>query len=321
MSPVGAPHRAPRHTEHHIPGKGPTIPTSPIRRGAAAVSAAIVAGAALAGCTTNDEGGLPVDWQAPAATADPAIAAMLPADIRDSGVLAVGTNTPYAPNEFKDSRGEIIGFDIDIITAVSQVLGLRADIGESDFEKIIPSIESGTLSAGISSMNVTEERTAVVDMAEYFMAGTQWATSADKDIDPDNACGLKVGVQRTTVQETEDVPKKSADCVARGLPPIERVSFDEQAQAANAVALGQVDAMSADSPVSAYAEVQSEGNIKVVGPLYDAAPYGISLPKGSPLGPAVVAALRKLYDDGEIERIAESWGVSDGLLDTPPGLA
>lgn len=287
---------------------------------AAGIAAAAAAAMVLAGCTTNDESGLPEGWAPPDAPPDAGIAAMVPSDIREAGVLVVGTNTPYAPNEFKDSSGEIIGFDVDVIGAVAEVLDLRTDVRESDFEKIIPSIEAGTLDVGISSMNVTEERTAVVDMASYFMAGTRWATAREENVDPDDACGLRVGVQRTTVQETDDVPRKSEACVAEGKPPIERVSYDEQSEVANAVALGQVDAMSADSPVSAYAEVQSEGNIKVVGPLYDAAPYGISLPKGSPLGKAIVAALGELYSSGELERIAQRWGVTDGLLDTPPEL-
>ena len=49
----------------------------------------------------------------------PAIAATLPAEIRDSGRLTVGVNVPYAPNEFKNSAGDIVGFDVDLIHAVT----------------------------------------------------------------------------------------------------------------------------------------------------------------------------------------------------------
>ncbi|MFL0580260.1 ABC transporter substrate-binding protein [Dietzia sp. 179-F 9C3 NHS] len=293
-------------------------PTS--RRGLrAALALTATAALALTGCTTNTEG--PQDSGEPreevALEVDEEIAALVPADIRERGTLVVGSNVPYAPNEFKNEQGEIVGFDIDVVKAVAQLMGLEADVRESDFEKIIPAIEGGTMDMGASSFTVNDERLKTVDFVTYFEAGIQWASAAGKDVDPDDACGLTVAVQRTTVSDQEDVPARSKACTDAGKPAIEKVQFDSQDEASTAVALGKVDAMSADSPISAYAVKQSEGKMQLAGDVFDAAPYGWPVRKGSELGPALEAAAKKLAESGDFEKIAGNWGVEDGLIDDP----
>lgn len=278
----------------------------------------IMAVTAATACT-NDESALDVQPLGLTITEQPQIAALLPPKIAERGVLKVGTNPPYQPNEFKDPTGRIVGFDIDLIEAVGQVLGLRIELFESDFDKIIPAIEAGTYDAGISSFTDTVEREKQVDFVTYYRAGVQWVQRAGDDVDPDNACGLRVGVQSTTVEDTEEVPAKSAACVAAGKPPIDKQKFDAQDQAVTALLLGKIDAFSADSPVSAYAVTKTAKigeDLELVGPIYDAAPYGIPLPKGSPLGPAIAAAVQFLIDNGYYRQIAEHWGVQAGMIET-----
>ena len=57
----------------------------------------------------------------------------------------IGVNVPYAPNEFKNSAGEIVGFDVDLMNAVAQTLGLTPDYRETAFESIMPSVSGGEL--------------------------------------------------------------------------------------------------------------------------------------------------------------------------------
>lgn len=288
------------------------------RRGLrAAMALTATAALALTGCTTNTEG--PQDSGEPrdevSLETDEKIAALVPAEIRDKGVIVIGTNPPYAPNEFKNESGEIVGFDIDVMTAAAQLMGLRAEFRESDFEKIIPAIEGGTMDMGASSFTVNDERLQTVDFVTYFEAGIQWAAAAGNDVDPDDACGLNVAVQRTTVSDQEDVPARSEACVAAGKPAIEKVQFDSQDEASTAVALGKVDAMSADSPISAYAVKQSEGKMQLVGDVFDSAPYGWPVRKDSELAAALEAAADKLIETGDFETIAQNWGLEAGLID------
>jgi polar amino acid transport system substrate-binding protein len=245
------------------------------------------------------------------------IAATVPENIRNAGKLVVGVNIPYAPNEFKDAEGKIVGFDVDLVNAVAATLGLTADFREADFAKIIPSIQGGTVDMGMSSFTDTKERQQSVDFVDYFLAGTQWAQRPNTPIDPSNACGKKVAVQATTVQETEELPAKSKKCVDAGQPEIQIVKFDSQDAATNAVVLGQVDAMSADSPVTDYAIKQSNGKLEAAGEIFEAAPYGWPVKKGSPLAESLVKALEHLIQTGDYKTIATNWGVEKGMIDKP----
>ena len=285
---------------------------------AAAVVAAVGA-LTLTGCSKAADKGSAAGGASTAVTAQKVdeIAASVPDDIKSTGKLVVGVNIPYAPNEFKDASGKIIGFDVDLMNAVAATMGLTADYREADFAKIIPSIQGGTFNVGMSSFTDTKERQASVDFVDYFTAGIQWAQKPGAGIDPNNACGKKVAVQATTVQETDELPGKSKKCVDAGKPEIEIVKFDSQDAATNAVVLGQVDAMSADSPVTAYAIKQSNGKLETAGDLFEAAPYGWPVKKGSPLAQSMLKALEHLIASGDYKTIATNWGLEKGMLEKP----
>jgi polar amino acid transport system substrate-binding protein len=273
---------------------------------------------ALSGCASNTESSGPTtSTTAAAAGKVDEIANTVPDKIKSSGKLVVGVNIPYTPNEFKDPSGKIVGFDVDLMNAIASTLGLTPDYREADFAKIIPSIQGGTFNVGMSSFTDTKEREESVDFVTYFSAGILWAQRPDNPIDPNNACGKKVAVQATTTEETDELPAKSKACTDAGKPPIQIVPFDGQDAATNAVMIGQVDAMSADSPVTLYAIKQSNGKLTQAGEIADAAPYGWPVEKGSPLAQSLQKALEHLIQSGAYKQIATNWGVEKGMIDKP----
>ncbi|MCP9272615.1 ABC transporter substrate-binding protein [Mycolicibacterium arenosum] len=273
---------------------------------------------ALSGCgTTSETSESSATSAAPNASKVEDIASTVPEDIKSSGKLIIGVNIPYKPNEFKDESGKIVGFDVDLMNAIAGTLGLTPEYREADFAKIIPSIQGGTFNVGMSSFTDTKEREESVDFVTYFSAGTSWAQKTGAGIDPNNACGKKVAVQATTTQETDELPAKSKACTDAGKPAIEIVPFDGQDAATNAVVLGQTDAMSADSPVTMYAIKETGGKLEAAGEVFDSAPYGWPVKKGSPLAQSLQKALEHLIETGDYKKIAENWGLQDGLIDKP----
>lgn len=283
----------------------------------AAVPVALAATAMLlTGCVDNTSGGAG-DSSAPAAsiTVDEAAVALLPDDVKESGTLVVGIDPTYPPNEFKDADGNPIGWGAEIAEALAAKLGLEVEFQVSKFDNIIPSVTGGKADVGVSSFTDTVEREKQVDFVNYYEAGIMWASAAGTDVDPENACGLKVAVQATTYEDTDEVPAKSDACVAAGKPAIEKVPFDTQDAATNAVALGQADALSADSPVTLYAISQTDGKLQAAGESFDVAPYGIAVGKDRGLTEAIQAAMQALVDDGTYGDILDEWGVADGGID------
>jgi polar amino acid transport system substrate-binding protein len=279
----------------------------------------IVAAAALllAGCVDNSTGEPSGGGgDTPAVGVDEAAVALLPDDIRESGKLVIGIDATYPPNEYKDDAGKPIGWSVDLGNAIAAKLGLTPDYQISSFDKIIPSITGGTYDIGLSSFTDNEEREKVVDFVNYYEAGIQWAQAVGGDVDPANACGLTVAVQATTYEETDELPAKSQECVDAGKKPINILKYEKQDEASNALALGQADAMSADSPITQYAVAQLSGKIELAGDAFDVAPYGIAVDKGSPLAKAIQAALQSLVDDGTYLDILSGSGVDAGAIDT-----
>lgn len=270
----------------------------------------------LSGCVDNStDSTKPSSDTSGSVTVDEAAVALLPDDIKSAGKLIVGTDAAYPPNEYKDESGKPIGWEIELTNAIGEKLGLEVEYQIASFDNIIPSITGGKADMGMSSFTDNAERQKQVDFVNYFSAGILWAQAVGADIDPDDACGLKVAVQSTTVEETEELPAKSAACVAAGKEPIDIIPFDSQDAAANAVALGQTAAMSADSPVTLYAIEQTGGKLEGAGEMFDSAPYGIPVKKDSELAKALQAAIQSLVDDGTYGKILSTWGVDSGGLD------
>ncbi|ORB12163.1 protein kinase, partial [Mycolicibacterium moriokaense] len=253
----------------------------------------------------------------PAPGAVESIAATVPEDIRSTGRLIIGVNVPYAPNEFKDASGAIVGFDVDLMNAITRVLGLVPDYRETAFEAIIPSVRGGDFNVGMSSFTDTKEREEAVDFVTYFEAGTLWAQRPGVEVDPNNACGLTVGVAYPSLQESEEIPAKSGACEGAGQPPINKKVFVSQDDLNAALINGEVDAMSADSPVTLFAIKTSGGALEPAGEVFDSAPYGWPVAKGSGLAEPLLKALEHLMQTGEYRTIATMWGVEKGMVLTP----
>jgi len=280
------------------------------------VAAAALSAASLSACANNSTSeGASGSSSSASVQKDDKLAALVPAEIAKRGTLKVGTDPTYAPNEFKDDNDKIVGFDIDLFDAVSKKLGLKAEYKGSIFDNIIPGVQGGSYDVGVSSFTDNAQREQVVDLVTYLSAGTQWARAAGGEVTPDKACGHKVAVQTGTVQ-VDDVTARSKACTSAGDKAIDILQFDDQGAASNAVVVGQADAVLADSPIVAYAVQQSDKKLELVGDVYDAAPYGYVVAKGSPLGKALQGAVQSLIDDGTYADILKKWLLEGGAVDT-----
>ena len=248
-----------------------------------------------------------------AATVDSKAAALLPAKIKKSGTIVVGIDATYPPNEYKDAAGKPIGWEVDLFNAVAAKLGLKTKYVVATFDNILPAVKGGKYDVGVSSFTDTKEREANFDFANYFSAGIQWATQKGKTVDPNNACGLIVGIQ-TGSTEVDDTKAKSDDCVKAGKKPITIKTYDAQTAVTNALVLGSVNAMTADSPITGDAVAKTKGKLVLAGAIYGAAPYGYPVVKGSTLSAALSAALASISADGTYAKILKKWGVESGSI-------
>jgi polar amino acid transport system substrate-binding protein len=291
------------------------------RRGTALTAAALLLVACGGGSSdSSDDSAAGSSTPLPSVSADDSLAAQVPAAVKDDGVITVGSDTTYAPSEFLAEDGEtVIGFDVDLFTLVAKKLGLDAEFQTAPFDSIIAGVGSGKYEAGVSSFTINPEREAQATMVSYYSAGTQWSTKKGNpnEVDPDNACGLRIAVQKATVQ-VDDITARSEACTAAGDPAITIDQYDAQSDATAAVVSGKDDAGLADSPVMAYAVEQTKGQLELLGDIYDAAPYGYVVAKDqTEFAQAIADAVTSLIDDGSYQEVLANWGVEAGAIDDP----
>ena len=297
--------------------------SSPLTRRAATLTAAALL---LAGCgggssdSSSGDGGASSSSALPSVSVDDALAAKVPATITDDGVITIGTDTTYPPNEFLAEDGQtIVGFDVDLFTLVAQKLGLDVQFETAPFDSIIAGVTSQKYEVGVSSFTINSDREAQVNMVSYYNVGTQWSTKKGNpaNIDPDDACGTKVAVQKATVQ-ADDITARSQACTDAGKPAITIDQYEAQNDATAAVVSGKDDAGLADYPIMSYAVQQTDGQIELLGDPYDAAPYGFVVAKDqTEFAQAIADAVAALIDDGSYGEVLANWGVEAGAIDNP----
>ncbi|MEU6991873.1 ABC transporter substrate-binding protein [Streptomyces sp. NPDC046465] len=300
-----------------------TVGKSAKSRIAAVGTIAVVGSLLLSGCgdQTNDKESNSVS-NAP-------LADKLPQDIRDRGVIKVGSDIAYPPVEFKDKSGNTVGIDPDLGEALGKQLGVKVEFENGTFDTLIGGLRSKRYQIAMSAMTDTKNRQegideengkkvgTGVDFIDYFTAGVSIYTKKGEDQSIKtwaDLCGKKIVVQRGTV--SHDLAKaESKKCKGGKKISIEQYDNDQQAQAR--LRSGAADAGSSDFPVAAYAVKTSGGgkDFQLVGEQVEAAPYGIAVSKKNPeLRDAVKAALDAIIKSGEYGKIIKKWGVEAGAV-------
>jgi polar amino acid transport system substrate-binding protein len=283
---------------------------------AVVVLTAVVVTGLVSACGGSSSGGDNATV-APESSVDKALAAQVPASIKSDGVIKVGMDTTYAPNDFLKADGKTAqGWDVDLFNAVAAKLGLKAQFVTAPFPTLLQAVQSGKYEIGVSSFTINPDREKHSLMVSYFNAGTQWATQKGNPsgVTPDNACGKKVAVQQGTV-EVDDLTARSKTCTKAGKPAITIDQYAAQDAATTAVVSGKDNAMLADSPIDAYAVSKVGGQLELLGAIYGAAPYGFVLPKtATEFAKAIQGATQSVIDDGTYAAVLKKWGVDGGAI-------
>lgn len=294
-----------------------------IGRRTLAACATLASAAMLAtGCASNPANSQAGSGSSPTASTGGSPKSLVPAAIAAKGTLTVAADASYAPNEFFAADGKtIIGMDADLAKALGTELGLNVTLQNVTFDSIIPGMAAGKYDLGMSSFTDTKAREQTVDFVTYFTAGSSLMVKAGnpENLSPADLslCGKTVAVEKGTIQESNDVPADTTKCKAAGKAAVTALSFDDQNGANLALSSGRADGVLADSPVAAYAAQQSGGKFVISGQPYGTAPYGIAIPKGNGMAPAVLAALKVLMSNGTYTKILTTWGIQSGAITDP----
>lgn len=213
----------------------------------------------------------------------------------------VVSDTSFVPFEFKED-GEYVGFDIDLIHAIADEAGFEINFETTNFDGIIPGLQTGQFDIAIAGIGITEERAKTIDYSEpYYESGLRLAVREDND-SIEGIEDLEGKVVATRLGST------SAAFIEENIEGAEANQYEQLDQAYLAVENGSADAILYDAPNVAY-YIQTEGDsLKMVGELYQAENYGIAISKGNDeLVKAIDNALETLKENGEYDEIYKKW--------------
>ena len=230
-------------------------------------------------------------------------------------VYSVGTDAAYAPFESQNEKGEIVGFDIDIVRAVAAKAGLEVKFVNTPWEGIFNALKQGDRDLLVSSITITDERKQSMDFtAPYFDAHQLIAVADSKVTRFDDLKDLRVGVQTgTTGDETiSKLQGKNSTNIKR---------FESTPLALKELEAGGIDAVVADNGVVInYVANNAANQFKTVNdPAFVPEQYGIAVRKGNAeLLAKLNQGLAAIRADGTYDRIYAKYL---GLAATPGAAA
>lgn len=281
---------------------------------AALTIATVFALTACATGTTTDPGTDPDqgDDRFPNAPFDEDAAALLP---EGTDSLISVTDPTFAPFQFYDEDNEtIIGWTADMITALSQTLGVDIPLEAAQFDTILPGIASGKYDLAASAFTVTEERLNNVDMISWGSGGAGLAVAEGNPLnlstDFESMCGLRISASKGTSHAIEILPEIQQACADAGKPPVEENLFSSGQEALLALTSGRIDGHLNDTISIAWDAKQAGGGFEVApGADIVSSPFAFAVAKDSPLTPAFEAAMAVLIENGTYAAVNEKWSL------------
>lgn len=229
--------------------------------------------------------------------------------IKSSGKMMVGTSADYPPYESVDSSGIFVGFDIELMAAIAEGMGVKLEWVDMPFDSLIAAVQENKIDLSISCFNYNEERDLKVDFSEAyytsedaFIVGKDFTGTIAK---PEDVVGFKVGVQSGTVQDDW----LTTTLVDTGLLKAENLSrYERVDQAALDLEAGRVDVLMADYvPAKALAKQYAGFNV-VLHATLSTGPLNVVLPNGDvALKAEIDKQIKALQASGKIDELAEKY--------------
>lgn len=220
----------------------------------------------------------------------------------NAGQLTVCSDVPYPPFEFEEG-GEYTGFDMDLMKAIADNLGLEFSVQDVGFDGLQSGavLAAGQCDIAASAMTITEEREQNLDFSEpYYDSKQSLLVPSGSDVTSiEDLSGKKVGVQQGTTGAAyarENVPDDA-----------EIVSFPSDAELYPAIKAGNVAAVLQDLPVNL--DHTEDGAFEIVEEFETNEQYGFAVAeegKDEVLN-AVNDELQALRDSGKYQEIYDSY--------------
>ncbi len=289
------------------------------KKAVAAIMAVIMTAGVLAGCGSQETTGSSAasteaaqaqssETEAAEDTAEAAAEDSDVAYIQDKGTLIVGI-TDFEPMDYKDESGNWIGFDADMASQVAKDLGVEVQFVEIDWDNKILELENKSIDVVWNGMTLTDEVTSSMECTKAYCNNAQVVVlPADKAGDYPDAESMK--------ELAFAVEAGSAGEQAAQDSQFNYTALSSQADTLMEVSAGTSDASIIDLLMAGAMIGEGTDYPTLTHTLeLTTEEYGVGCRKGSDLASYINDEFKKLYEDGTMQQIAETYGVQDALIE------
>lgn len=220
--------------------------------------------------------------------------------IKKSGVISVGISPDYPPFESIDDAGRVVGFDVDLMNAITAKMGLTPKIMKMGFDAIIVATKHGQVNMGMSSFSVTPERQKSVDFTIPYYSSSQVVVTS-----------VRSGITSVADLKGEVVAAQMGSTSADAAKKIEGAKLkitDDANIAMMMLKTGVVKAVVLD--VAIAQEYAKKDDFKRIGKPLTHEETAILIQKGHPeMLEELNKAIKSVQEDGTYERLRKKWGV------------
>lgn len=228
--------------------------------------------------------------------------------VKDKGTLVVGI-TDFKPMDYKNEKGEWIGFDADMAKAFAKSIGVKVEFVEIDWDNKIMELNGKTIDCVWNGMTLTDEVKSSMDCSEAYCNNAQIVIvpvdKADKYQSVDSLSDLTFAVEAGSAGEEQ----------ANSLG-LNYTAVKSQSDAVMEVAAGTSDAAIIDSLMAAamVGEGTSYDNLTYTVGL-NSEEYGVGFRKGSDLTSALNDFFASSYSDGSMLKCADTYKVQAAVIE------
>ncbi len=169
----------------------------------------------------------------------------------DAGTIVAGTAPGFAPFEFNNDDGELVGFDVELTEAVLARTNYEFGGFETfEFASLIPALQDGNIDLIAAAMTITDERDEQIDFSDsYYEANQAVLVRSSDDFSPgsrDDLDGSVVGAQSGTTGEDEVDKLVEDDIISEN----NKRTYDNYELAVSDLENGNIDGVIIDVPVA-----------------------------------------------------------------------
>ncbi|MEY8000281.1 amino acid ABC transporter substrate-binding protein [Clostridium sp. Mt-5] len=226
-------------------------------------------------------------------------------DIKSKGEFVVGLDDSFPPMGFRDSKGQIVGFDIDMAKAAAKKMGVKVVFKPVEWDGIILSLKNKDIDVIWNGLTITNDRKKQISFSKVYLQNKQIiVVKNDSNIkNKKDLSGKTVGLQLGSSSETA---LKSDTATSKSLKEVRK--YSNNTEALLDLNQGRIDAVVVDEVVGRYYLQKKPGLYKILDDNFGKEDYGVGIRKtDTTFENKLNEALDSMKKDGTADKISQKW--------------